>query len=199
MGVVGFLFVFNIVVLLLVALAALMPFIHMAAVSLSSAEYVVRNQVGFWAKGFQLNVYSEVLNDKRLLAGYKNTIVYMLLGTALSLAFTPMGAYSLSKRELTFGKPIMLLIVFTKLFSGGMISAYLVVRSYGIMNTVWVMVLPGLISTRNLIVMRTFLNIAHSRFVSVYPEAFCSRCVDQIGQRLAVTYERGWLDSKCWD
>ncbi|PYI55802.1 carbohydrate ABC transporter permease [Paenibacillus flagellatus] len=146
----------NITLLALVALAALFPFLHMAAVSLSSAEYVVRNQVGLWPKGFQLSVYSEVLHDKRLLVGYKNTIIYVLLGTTLSLTVTVMGAYSLSRRGLTFGKPIMLLIVFTMLFSGGMIPTYLVVRSYGIMNTVWAMVLPGLISTWNLIVMRTF-------------------------------------------
>ncbi|RAV21570.1 carbohydrate ABC transporter permease [Paenibacillus contaminans] len=146
----------NVVILGIVALAALFPFIHMAAVSVSSPEHVVRNEVGLWPKGLQLDVYADVLGDKRLLVGYKNTIIYVVLGTALSLIFTAMGAYSLSRKSLVFGKAIMLFIVFTMLFYGGMIPTYLVVRSYGLMNTVWVMVLPGLISTWNLIVMRTF-------------------------------------------
>lgn len=148
--------VVNVVLLALVALTALFPFIHIASVSLSSPSYVVRNEVGFWPKGLQFDVYGEVLRDHRLLVGYKNTIIYVLLGTSLSLLFTAMGAYSLSKRTLTFGRPIMLLIVFTMLFNGGMIPTYLVVRSYHLMDTVWAMVLPGLVSTWNLIVMRTF-------------------------------------------
>lgn len=146
----------NVLILALVAAVALFPFIHMASVSLSSAHYVVRNAVSFWPRGLQFDVYREVLSDNRLLIGYKNTIIYVVLGTALSLFFTSMGAYSLSKRTLTFGKQIMLAIVFTMLFSGGMIPTYLVVRSYQLMDTVWAMVLPGLISTWNLIVMRTF-------------------------------------------
>lgn len=146
----------NVLILAFVATVALFPFIHMASVSLSSAHYVVRNEVSFWPRGLQFDVYGEVFRDNRLFVGYKNTIIYVLLGTALSLLFTSMGAYSLSKRTLTFSKQIMLFIVFTMLFSGGMIPTYLVVRSYHLMDTVWAMVLPGLISTWNLIVMRTF-------------------------------------------
>ncbi|MFD2329894.1 carbohydrate ABC transporter permease [Cohnella sp. GCM10020058] len=146
----------NVIILTVVAAVAVFPFIHMASVSLSSAHYVVRNEVSFWPRGLQFDVYGEVLGDNRLLVGYKNTIIYVVLGTALSLFFTSMGAYSLSKRTLTFNKQIMLFIVFTMLFSGGMIPTYLVVRSYHLMDTVWAMVLPGLISTWNLIVMRTF-------------------------------------------
>lgn len=146
----------NVVILGGIALTALFPFIHMLAVSVSSPEYVVRNEVSLWPKGLQFHVYANVFSDHRLFVGYRNTILYVVVGTTLSLLFTSMGAYSLSRKSLVFGKTIMLLIVFTMMFSGGMIPTFLIVRSYGLMNTIWAMVLPGLISTWNLIVMRTF-------------------------------------------
>lgn len=148
--------ILNLLLLAGVACAALFPFLHMAAVSLSSSEYVVRSEIGLWPKGINLDAYVSVFKDDRILVGYRNTILYVTLGTSLSLVVTMMGAYSLSRRNLVLGKPIMLFIVFTMLFSGGMIPTYLVVRSYGLLNTIWAMLLPGLVSTWNLIVMRTF-------------------------------------------
>ncbi|WP_010274684.1 carbohydrate ABC transporter permease [Paenibacillus senegalensis] len=139
-----------------VALATLYPFVYMAAVSLSSPEHVIRNEVFLWPKGWTLDTYRYVLEDERIWTGYKNTIIYTVIGTTLSLICTAMGAYSLSKRNLVFGKPIMMMIVFTMLFSGGMIPTFLVVRELGLMNTMWAMIIPGLFSTWNLIIMRTF-------------------------------------------
>ncbi|MBW5447726.1 ABC transporter permease subunit [Cohnella sp. CFH 77786] len=134
----------------------LFPFVHMAAVSVSSAEYVVGNQVGLWPKGINFDAYTAVFQDRRILVGYQNTLVYVALGTTLSLIFTTMGAYSLSRRNLVFGRTFMLMIVFTMLFTGGLIPTYLVVRSYGLLDTIWAMVLPGLVSSWYLIIMRTF-------------------------------------------
>ncbi|TYP79327.1 carbohydrate ABC transporter permease [Paenibacillus methanolicus] len=146
----------NVVILAIVAFSALFPFIHMAAVSLSASEFVVRNEVSFWPKGLQFEVYKEVFKDDRLFTGYRNTILYVVLGTAISLATTAMAAYSLSRSNLVFGKTIMMMIVFTMFFSGGMIPTYLVVRSYGFMNSIWAMVIPNMITSVYLIVMRTF-------------------------------------------
>lgn len=146
----------NVIILCGVAVSTLYPFVYMAVVSLSSSEYVIRNEVFLWPKGFTLDTYRYVLEDERIWTGYRNTIIYTVVGTGLSLTCTAMGAYALSKRGLVFGKGIMMLIVFTMLFSGGMIPTFLVVRSLGLMNTMWAMIIPSLISTWNLIIMRTF-------------------------------------------
>jgi putative aldouronate transport system permease protein len=146
----------NFLFLAIVALASLFPFIHMASVSLSSPEFVVRNEVGIWPKGLQWDAISAAVGDKRLWIGYRNTLLYVVLGTGISMLITITGAYSLSRRTLLFGKPIMLLIVFTIMFNGGMIPFYLVARSYGLLDSIWAMVLPNAMNTFNLIIMRTF-------------------------------------------
>ncbi|KRE69550.1 carbohydrate ABC transporter permease [Paenibacillus sp. Soil750] len=146
----------NILLLGIFACTMLFPFLHMAAVSISSADNVTTNQISLWPKGINFDAYTAVLRDERILIGYKNTLIYVVLGTTLSLIFTTMGAYSLSRRNLVFGKTFMLMIVFTMLFSGGLIPTYLVVRNYGLLDTIWAMVLPGLVSSWYLIIMRTF-------------------------------------------
>lgn len=134
----------------------LYPFVYMINVSLSSEYYVLRQEVSFYPKGFTLQYYESVLKDPRILTGYKNTLLYASVGTFIALVLTSMGAYALSKRYLIFRRQIMLAIVFTMLFSGGMIPTYLVIKSLGFLNTMWAIVIPGAISTMHLIVMRTF-------------------------------------------
>ncbi|WP_409346175.1 carbohydrate ABC transporter permease [Paenibacillus sp. MBLB4367] len=146
----------NVLLMGIFVCSMLFPFIHMAAVSASSSEPVLRNEIVLWPKGVNFDAYKAVLQDNRILTGYKNTLVYVALGTTLSLIFTTMGAYALSRKNLVFGKTFMLLVVFTMLFTGGMIPTYLTVRSYGLLDTRWAMVLPGLVSSWYLIIMRTF-------------------------------------------
>ncbi|UKS27314.1 carbohydrate ABC transporter permease [Paenibacillus sp. HWE-109] len=146
----------NVLLMGILVCLMLFPFIHMAAVSISASDYVIRNEIALWPKGINFEAYRSVLQDKRILIGYKNTLIYVVLGTVLSLAFTTIGAYALSRRGLVFGKTFMLLVVFTMLFTGGLIPTYLTVRSYGLLDTIWAMVLPGLVSSWYLIVMRTF-------------------------------------------
>lgn len=146
----------NFLLLAIVAFVSLFPFIHMASVALSSTEYVVQNKVGFWPKGLQWDAVSAAVSDKRIWIGYRNTLLYVVLGLGISMTVTIMGAYSLSRKNLLFGEPIMLLIVFTIMFNGGMIPFFLVMKSYGVVDTIWAMVLPSAVNTFNLIVMRTF-------------------------------------------
>lgn len=150
--------VVNFLILLFVAIVTVFPFLHMASVAISAPEYVVRNQVSFFPRGFQFDALNAVFEDKRLWIGYRNTIGYVLLGGFISMSVTIMGAYALSRRGLVFHKPIMLFIVFTMMFFGGMIPFYLVARAYGLMDTIWAMVLPNAVNTYNLIVMRTFFS-----------------------------------------
>ncbi|MEF7437462.1 carbohydrate ABC transporter permease [Paenibacillus lautus] len=136
--------------------ACLYPFVYMLAVSLSDSASIASGEVWLWPKGFNLDMYQYVFEDGRVLKGYKNTLIYVVLGTAISLLVTALGAYSLSKAKLVMGKPILMLIVFTMFFNGGMIPTFLVVKELGFVNTIWGMVLPGAVASWNLLIMRTF-------------------------------------------
>jgi putative aldouronate transport system permease protein len=146
----------NTLILLLIVVITVYPFWYMLSVSLSDSMSVLRREVSLWPKGLNWKMYELVFKDPRILTGYRNTIIYVILGTLIALAVTSTGAYALAKRDLIFGKWFTLLIVFTMLFNGGMIPTFLVVKQLGMMNTLWAMVLPGAVSVWNLIIMRTF-------------------------------------------
>ncbi|MEK4852117.1 carbohydrate ABC transporter permease [Paenibacillus sp. FSL H7-0756] len=144
--------------LLVVVIITLYPFLHMLAVSLSSDVNVIKNTVSFWPKGFNVKMYELVLGDPKIWTAYKNTLIYTVLGTLISLVVTSTGAYALSRRDMALRRTFTMLIVVTMFFSGGMIPTFLVVRSLDMVDTVWGMVLPGAVSTWNLILMRTFFS-----------------------------------------
>ena len=134
----------------------LYPFIHMLAVSFSDTIYVLRNEVGIYPKGFTLDIYKLVLGDKRIFTAYKNTIIYVVLGTVIALLVTTSAAYALSKKRCPFGKIINIMILITMFFSGGMIPSFLAINWLKLYDTIWAIVLPGALSAWNLIVMRSF-------------------------------------------
>ncbi|RKN76062.1 carbohydrate ABC transporter permease [Paenibacillus ginsengarvi] len=151
--------VFDVVNVLLMAflfVVTVYPFVYMIAVSLSDSVSVMKGNVFLWPKGFNVDMYKIVLTDPRIWSGYRNTVLYTLTGTAVSLLLTAMAAYALSKPRMMLHKPITVLIVITMFFSGGMIPTFLVVKSYGLVDTFWSMIIPGAISAWYLIMMRTF-------------------------------------------
>ena len=90
-----------------------------------------------------------------MLSGYKNTIVILVLGLLVNMTMTVVGAYCLSLKHAMLMKPVSLLILFTMYFNGGMIPNYILIRDLGLIDSVWSLVLPGAISTYNLLVMRS--------------------------------------------
>jgi putative aldouronate transport system permease protein len=90
-----------------------------------------------------------------ILLGYRNTLFVLTVGVSLSLLATSIGAYILSRKNVMFRTPIMMAITFTMFFSGGMIPTYLNLLDLGLTNTLWGLIIPGMISTYNLIIMRT--------------------------------------------
>ncbi|MBT2761012.1 carbohydrate ABC transporter permease [Paenibacillus sp. ISL-20] len=146
----------NALILSGIVMACLYPFVYMLAVSLSDSASIASGEVWLWPRGFNLDMYQYVFEDGRVLKGYKNTLIYVISGTAISLIVTALGAYALSKTKMVMGKPILMLIVFTMFFNGGMIPTFLVVKELGFVNTIWGMVLPGAVGTWNLLIMRTF-------------------------------------------
>lgn len=148
--------IINALILLFVVVATLYPFVYMAAVSLSKDIYVMKGEVSLWPKGLNFKMYEIVLKDPNIWTAYRNTVIYTAVGTAVALAVTSMGAYALSRKEMMLHKTFTLLVIFTMFFSGGMIPTFLVVKSLHLTDTMWAMVLPGAVSTWNLIMMRTF-------------------------------------------
>jgi putative aldouronate transport system permease protein len=153
---VGLFDVVNGMLMVLLLIVTVYPFVYMIAVSFSDSVSVMKGNVYVWPKGFNTDMYRIVLNDPRIWNGYRNTILYTVTGTAVSLTFTSMAAYALSKRKMLFHKPITVLIVITMFFGGGMIPTFLVVKSLGLVDTFWAMIVPGAISAWYLIMMRTF-------------------------------------------
>jgi len=148
--------VFNVIILLLIVAVTLYPFIYVVAQSFSAEKYIVAGQVNLFPKGFNINTYKVVMGEKYFWIGYKNTIIYTVFGTIISLIMSTMLAYPLSKKRLIGRKPLLIFAVFTMFFNGGLIPNYLLIRNLGMRNTIWSIIIPGAISTYNMIIMRSF-------------------------------------------
>lgn len=119
--------------------------------------------------GFSLQGYRTVFEMPTIWQGYRNTLLYLVLGVGIGMSLTIMGAYVLSHNDFMLKKGVMRLLVFTMYFSGGMIPTYLAVNSMGLTNTIWGFVLPGCVSVYNLIVLRTSFNsVPKSLYESAY-------------------------------
>lgn len=133
------------------------PLINIVASSFSSPDAVGKGKVLLWPVEPTLRGYIAVFEYKGIWRAYGNTIVYTILGTALNLSMTLMCAYPMARRNLPFKKPVTMLFMFTMLFSGGMIPGYLLMKELHLIDSMWALLLPGLISIYNMIVCRTFI------------------------------------------
>ena len=148
--------VFNIILLIVLSLITLYPFLYVVFASFSSPSEFIRHEgVLLKPTGFSLLAYQKVFEKKDIWMGYGNTIFYVVVGTFISMVLTITMGYGLSKKDLKFVKPIMLMVFITMYFGGGMIPTYMVVRNLGLLNTRWAILLPTAISTFNLIIMKT--------------------------------------------
>lgn len=148
--------VFNHILLALVSLACIVPVLHTLFCSLSDPVLLARHSgIMLWPQGFSLKGYELVAGNRSILSGYLNTILYVVVGTALSILLTSMGAFVCSRRQFRLRRPMMLMIVFTMYFSGGLIPLYLVVKGLGLLDTRMAMILPSAISAWNLILLNT--------------------------------------------
>ena len=148
--------VFNAIILTLISVAMLYPFLYLVAQSFSSTQAIVAGQVGLIPKDFNISTYKYVITDGKFIPYYGNTIVYSIIGTVCALLFSALLAYPLSKAELYGGKAINKFIIFTMYFSGGMIPNDILMVSLGLRDTVASFILPGMISTYYVILMRSF-------------------------------------------
>lgn len=131
-------------------------------VRLASADGLLLRPAGFSFKG-----YRAVFLTGNIWLGYRNTLVYVCVGTAFSMLLTILGAYALSKSGYMLKKAVLTCILVTMFFSGGMVPSYLVVKRLALVNTLWAFIIPSALSTYNMIVLRTaFQGIPASLFDS---------------------------------
>lgn len=140
----------------LAGLMCLYPLLHVLFSSFSEGEALAcHTGVMLRPAGFSLRGYQLVLKNRNIPIGYFNTLLNMALGTALNMLMTVVGAYALSRKGYMFRRTINLLIVFTMYFSGGLIPNFLLVQQLGLYNTRWALMIPGAVTTWNLVVMKT--------------------------------------------
>lgn len=135
-------------------LVVLFPLIYVVSASVSDPTEIVNGNVVLLPRGFTLDSYKNILKNQNILIGYRNTVLYSVIGTAYNLLMTTIAAYSLSKKDLKGYKVLTLFFTFTMFFSGGMIPTFLTLNSLHLINNPLVMILPGAISVTNFIIMR---------------------------------------------
>ena len=146
----------NTLLMIFLMIITLYPFLYVLFASLSDPnEFIAHSGTLLYPLSPNLDSYWAVLNNPNILIGYKNTIFIVVVGTGINLLMTCVGAYFLSRTGPMLKKPIMILITVTMFVDGGMIPNYLLVRDLGMYDTVWALIIPGAISTYNMIIMRT--------------------------------------------
>ena len=140
----------------LVALICLLPYMHIIAKSFSANNAVVAGKVAFWPVGFRLDVYKYVMKDHLFWNAFGNSVFVTVVGTVLSMAVTVLTAYPLSKPGFRGRKLILLFYVFSMLFYGGTVPIYIFMQTLGLLNTLWSIIIPFIVSQYNMFVLKTF-------------------------------------------
>ena len=133
----------------------LWPFLYIVAVSFSGSHAVYQGEVFLWPVDITLDGYRQVFKQNGLWTAYGNTLFYTTVGTVFNLAATTIAAYPLSRNRFFARRFFNFFIAFTMYFSGGMIPTYLLITKLGFYNSRWVMIIPSLLSTHNVMVCRS--------------------------------------------
>lgn len=148
----GIVYIFLIIALILV----LYPLIYILSASISDPQSVNSGEMWLLPKNITWEGYQTIFENDQIWRGYLNTIIYTLVGTSINLFVTLPCAYALSRQDFFGRKVFMNFMVVTMFVSGGLIPSYLLIRSLGILDTMWALVLPGAASVYNIVVTRTF-------------------------------------------
>lgn len=146
--------IYTILVLLIVV--CLFPFLYVLGVSLTSQAEAMRRTIVIIPEYVTLAAYREILGTRLIFEAYKVTLFVTIVGTLINLIFTMITAYPLSRKNLPGRNAVLLYIIFTMMFGGGMIPHYLLVKELGLLNSVWSLIVPGLISAFNMLIVKGF-------------------------------------------
>ena len=144
------------IISILIGIFTLYPLIYVLSASLSQPVHILKGNVWLWPVEPTLNAYKRVFSSENVLIGYRNTLFYAGVGTAINVILTIMCAYPLSRKDMQGRNGLTFLITFTMFFSGGMIPSYINIRNLGMLNTVWSVLLPGAINATNMLILRNY-------------------------------------------
>ena len=147
---------FNVLLTILITLIVLYPLIYILSASFSDPMAVMNGEVLLIPVDFTFAGYQKVFQNEDIVTGYLNSIQYTIVGTAVNLIMTVLGAYPLSRKDFYGRNVLTAFFAFTMFFGGGMIPTYLVIQDLGLLNNFWVMILPGAVSVWSMVIVRTF-------------------------------------------
>lgn len=143
----------------LIAVAILVivyPLYFIVIASISDPTLVQQGKVILFPRGLTFDGYATIFGTSTIVRGFANSVLYTVVGTAISVTMILCGAYALARKDMPGRNLFMILFVITMFFDGGMIARYLVVKELGMLDTMWAVVLPGAVGVWNLIIARTF-------------------------------------------
>jgi len=152
--------IFNVistVIVSLICIAIIYPLYFIVIASISNPDFVLAGEVFLWPKDISFDGYQRILNYDQLWIGYRNSIFYAVCGALLSSTVTIFAAYPLSRPDFSGGKAITIFILITMFFHGGLIPTYNLVKSLGLRNTPFVLLLVNGISVMNVFIARSYL------------------------------------------
>ena len=158
--------IFDAVVMIIVGIIALMfliPLLNVLASSFSSADKVVAGEVGLFPVDFEIDGYLKIFKDEKIWSGFKNSIIYTVIGTIIQVTCQMLCAYPLSRKDFKGRKALNLILVLTMFLSGGMIPTYILISELNLLDTIWAIILPGCVSVFNIIVIRTYMENSISK------------------------------------
>jgi len=148
--------VFNIILMVIIAILTLYPIIYVLAASLSEPKYINAGQVWLMPKGFTLEAYKLMITENGVLMGFVNSMFYMFVGTAVSIILTVLGAYPLSRKNLPGSRAINFMVTATMWLSAGLIPTYINFYELNLLNSRWGYIIAHALSVYNFIILRTY-------------------------------------------
>ena len=143
-------------ILVAVVFVTIYPLWFIVIASFSDAGLVSQGEVFLLPKGINFSGYLKILDEPRIWIGYRNTLIYSVVGTLVNMVVTLPVGFALSRVEFKPRRIILFLFTFTMFFSGGLIPSYLLYKQLGLLDTMWVFILPGAVSVYNVIIVRSF-------------------------------------------
>ncbi|NRF91916.1 carbohydrate ABC transporter permease [Paenibacillus frigoriresistens] len=167
-------YLINDLILLFALLLVLYPLVYVFSASFSDKLAIISGKVFLWPVNFSWEGYIAVFKDSRIMPAYGNTVFYTAVGTTINVVLTILAAYPLSRKTMVGRNLIMYLFAFSMLFHGGLIPNYLLMKSLGMIDTRWAMLLPGALAVWNMIIARTFFQSTISQ--ELYEAAAMDGC-----------------------
>lgn len=163
------------IILAVIGICSLFPLLYVVSVSVSPLSEVLKRGLLIIPRQITFEAYERIFNESLLPTSFRVTIYVTCIGTFISITLTTLLAYPLSRKELPGRTFFLFFVIFTMLFSGGIVPTYIVVRSLGLINTIWAMIWPGAVWTFCTIITKSFLE-------KLPPELFESARIDGVGE-----------------